>query len=464
VTQLRVGLTTDVRVWKIHTYRGKLRTTYTVKWSVEGRRHQRTFTSRKYAEAFRSELTLAARDGVLFELFSGLAVSMTTPASADTWFRHAMAFVDSKWSRASARHRRGIAEAMTDATIALLTRPIDPSRLPITRRALAQWAFNTRSRSLHGPGAYQDAIAWVEAHSLPLAGVARAAAVRAVLSAYSTKLDGSPAAPATFARKRAAFNSALQFAVEEGRLAANPLKAVRWSVPESAGVVDRRVVVNPDQARALLSAVWDLTPPAAAFFATLYYAGLRPAEARNLRIRDCELPESGWGELVLRSSHQTAGSAWTDSGTVSEERGLKHRTLRDERVVPAHPELVTVLRRHLTHFLPGVDGHLFVTRTGKAGVPLPPPYSQPIGQGTIYRVWHAARDMALTAEQAASPLARRPYDLRHACLSTWLNAGVPAPQVAAWAGHSTEVLLRVYAKCVDGQEDLAKSRIESALR
>ena len=30
---------------------------------------------------------------------------------------------------------------------------------------------------------------------------------------------------------------------------------------------------------------------------------------------------------------------------------------------------------------------------------------------------------------AASPLAERPYDLRHAYLSTWLNAGVDPTQV-----------------------------------
>jgi integrase len=61
-------------------------------------------------------------------------------------------------------------------------------------------------------------------------------------------------------------------------------------------------------------------------------------------------------------------------------------------------------------------------------------------------------------------LARRPYDLRHACLSTWLNAGVPATQVAEWAGHSVNVLLKVYAKCIDGQDQMAKQRIEEALR
>ena len=48
-------------------------------------------------------------------------------------------------------------------------------------------------------------------------------------------------------------------------------------------------------------------------------------------------------------------------------------------------------------------------------------------------------------------------------MSTWLNAGVPAPQVAEWAGHSVEMLLSTYAKCVDGQEDLARKRIEEAL-
>ena len=43
------------------------------------------------------------------------------------------------------------------------------------------------------------------------------------------------------------------------------------------------------------------------------------------------------------------------------------------------------------------------------------------------------------------------------------NAGVPPAQVADWAGHSVEVLLRVYAKCVDGQEAVAKRRIDDAL-
>jgi integrase len=62
-----------------------------------------------------------------------------------------------------------------------------------------------------------------------------------------------------------------------------------------------------------------------------------------------------------------------------------------------------------------------------------------------------------------SPLAARPYDLRHAAVSTWLNAGVPPTQVAEWAGHSVAVLLQIYAKCIAGKEDLARQRIAAVL-
>jgi len=54
--------------------------------------------------------------------------------------------------------------------------------------------------------------------------------------------------------------------------------------------------------------------------------------------------------------------------------------------------------------------------------------------------------------------------LRHACLSTWLNGGVYPTQVAEWAGHNVDVLLRIYTKCIAGQDELAKRRIDEALR
>ncbi|GGK91873.1 hypothetical protein Sme01_54250 [Sphaerisporangium melleum] len=63
-----------------------------------------------------------------------------------------------------------------------------------------------------------------------------------------------------------------------------------------------------------------------------------------------------------------------------------------------------------------------------------------------------------------SPLAKRPYGLGHACLSTWLNAGVSAQRVAGWAGNSVEVLLRTYAKCLVGQDERSMRLISEVLR
>jgi integrase len=70
---------------------------------------------------------------------------------------------------------------------------------------------------------------------------------------------------------------------------------------------------------------------------------------------------------------------------------------------------------------------------------------------------------AFTQAQAASPLARRPYDFRYAGVSWRLNAGTSAPLVAEWAGHTVEVLLRIYAHCIDGDDERWFGPMEQAL-
>jgi hypothetical protein len=63
-----------------------------------------------------------------------------------------------------------------------------------------------------------------------------------------------------------------------------------------------------------------------------------------------------------------------------------------------------------------------------------------VAESTLARVWDNACKATLTADEYRSPLARRLYDLRHACVLTWLAAGMQSAQVAAWAGHSVAVL------------------------
>jgi hypothetical protein len=41
---------------------------------------------------------------------------------------------------------------------------------------------------------------------------------------------------------------------------------------------------------------------------------------------------------------------------------------------------------------------------------------------------------------------------------------VPAPPVAGWAGHTVEVLLRIYAHCLDGDDNKWFGVMEDSLR
>jgi integrase len=132
--------------------------------------------------------------------------------------------------------------------------------------------------------------------------------------------------------------------------------------------------------------------------------------------------------------------------------GLEHRPASETRSVPIPPELIRILRRHIDTFGTASDGRLFGSDRGNV-----------VASTAISDVWAEARTRALTPEQVSSPLAGRPYDLRHAAVSLWLNAGVSPQDVAQRAGHSVEVLLRVYAKCLHGGEAIANKRIEAAL-
>jgi integrase len=151
----------------------------------------------------------------------------------------------------------------------------------------------------------------------------------------------------------------------------------------------------------------------------------------------------------LEGATPQVGSAWTDDGLPYEERGLKHRPKKAVRSYPIPPQLVELLRSHIQQFGTTADGRLF--RAVRGG----PVRSQEYGS-----VWQEARRQALSAEHVTSPLARIPYDLRHACVSFWLRSGVSAAEAARRAGQSIAVLQRYYAKVLDGDEARMNALIE----
>ncbi|MFE7277053.1 hypothetical protein [Streptomyces sp. NPDC057623] len=98
------------------------------------------------------------------------------------------------------------------------------------------------------------------------------------------------------------------------------------------------------------------------------------------------------------------------------------------------------------------DGRLFFSERG--GI---------ISYTTYHRVWRETRGLALPPSLTRTPLAKRPYDLRHSPLSTWLCAGADPAEVAQRAGNSVEVLLSRYAKCLYDRQSINNQRIEGLL-
>ncbi|MGO8960516.1 MAG: tyrosine-type recombinase/integrase [Streptosporangiaceae bacterium] len=454
--------TYDVRVYRTEVYKGAKVTTYKVRWKTAHRLWKEGFRNAALADSFRSSLLTAARKGEAFSLTTGQPVSWQRTESALTWYDLALGYTAAKWPFVAPNHRKSIAEALTDGTEALLAS--DPPQYPIEdiRRALRTWAFSDRLRgATELPEDLAAIVTWLKTATIPVSELARpeagAASCRALLERISRKQDGTAAAANTANRKRAVLNNLMQYAVEMGVLSANPLKAIKWTRPRTLKTVEPRTVVNSAQARRLLAAVGqqgERGERMIAFFGCMYYAALRPEEAVELRPENlASLPDHGWGELILTGSEPRSGTWWTDSGSARQRRELKHRPRGETRPVPIHPELVALLSQHLKKYPPGPDGRIFTGPRG--GI---------FNDRAYLAIFHKARAAAFTPSESASLLARRPYDLRHAAVSTWLNAGVPAAQVADWAGHSVDVLLRVYAKCISGQQHEAKRRIEVATR
>ena len=442
----------DVRFYAIRR-RTDRRRPFEVRWHAAGRTRSRSFIARGLADSYRAELVRAARKGLEFDPATGEPVLWAAPAAPDTtWYQHAVTYVDMKWPHLAPHSRASVAEALASVTPEL-TRPT-ARRPPIRtlRAALYGHAFNPHRRNATLDRASASALAWLERASLLIQDLHDPRVIRRALDALALRLDGHPAAPNTITRKHAVLHNALAYAAEIGLLPRNPLDQVSWKAPAANAAVNPLTVASPAQVHAILTEVSKIRPELTAFFACLYYAALRPEEAVALRSRDLVLPARGWGKLILTRACPRTGSAWTTTGSTHEQRGLKHRPDGAIRPVPVPPVLAALLRQHLHRFGTTPDGRLFCgTRGGM------------LSESVYGRTWHTARLAALGTALAAIPLAGRPYDLRHAALSLWLNTtGAPA-EVAARAGNSVRVLHTVCTHCLHGQEDAVSHQIEHAL-
>lgn len=162
--------TYDVRVHGILLNKNAKRPTYTVRWLVGGQRHRDTFATRALAESFRSKLLVAQREGVAFDEASGLPEPMARELNTRSWYEHAIAYVDMKWPRASAKHRKSIAETLATVTPVLLATDRGAPGDKTMRAALYGWVFNkTRREAGPPPAELAGTVTWLQANTVNLA-------------------------------------------------------------------------------------------------------------------------------------------------------------------------------------------------------------------------------------------------------------------------------------------------------
>lgn len=466
----------DVRIYKLHKEARAAKRPYRIRWAVARLPRppfSKYFATYNLAQGFLDDLSRASRKGEAFDIETGLPMSILREEldkkAADntvTLLQHLRDYTEYKWPRVSGKGRKGMADVLRDIMLAVM--PVNSERPQCApgykhlNEAFRLWLFRPDALDSAGddvPVEILDAIGWAEKHTPNLNEIAVPVNTRRLLDALCRTHRGTQASANYFNRRRAVLYNVFAYAIAENRLDSNPLDApdLKWERPndlQSDDVVDPRSVGAPAQVAEMLVAVTyvgrEQGPRFVAFFGCMYYGMMRPEEVINLRRNQCELPESGWGRLILSDAAAAVGRHWTDDGTTHEVRALKHRGRTTTRPVPIQPQLVQLLRQHIKAYRIGSDDRLFTTVRGN-----------PIDSGVYGRVWKAAREFGLSETERATPRLRRPYDLRHSGVSLRRTAGVPSRQVAEWAGHSVEVLERVYSKILDGYDDRWQRQIDA---
>lgn len=205
----------------------------------------------------------------------------------------------------------------------------------------------------------------------------------------------------------------MERAVRYGRIAANPVKAVK---KPKAGRAKTAKPISPESVEALRA---NLSGAHAVFVSVLAYAGLRPGEARALR----------WGDIRQRTIF------------VEDAAGLDGSRKPTKTSKPRSVRLLAPLAADLAAW-----------RRARGG---PPPADTALifpraddGAWTEDDYRNFARRPFKRAAASAGVDIGSPYDLRHSAASLWLHEGINSVQVAQWMGHSPAVLLGTYAHVV----------------
>ena len=412
-----------------------VRSPYVVRWTLGGKTKSKSFSHKQPADRYRSQLITAVAEGQTFDLLTGEPAEWNTPTATVSEYSHT--WIGENWATSQPKSRQKAIENLARFLVIAVDSscPVQPG--PAARAEIRNWLIAGRENRQSGPAA--KCPRWLRRHSLPFTELTATRCVELTKLLF-LKDDGQPMAKSTASRQRATVSSFLFDAVNAGVIKSNPWPATKRGRTKNAKAtqVDGMSLPNPTEARATIDALINHSPGSIAYrvlASIVYFAGLRPSEARALDVADLTLPASGWGSIYVQRAIKDAGGGY---GTTDEMSGVTKTAV--ERRVPIPEELVVILNE----FLDGrTSGPLTQTAGGNA-----------ISLSAWGKAWRAARGDETW----------RLYDLRHACATLWLGAGVPVGEVARRLGHSTEVLLKKYAGVLSTDEDLSNARIDAALR
>lgn len=424
-----------------------------VRWSVDGRERSRSFAQLSEARKFRTRMEQAVANGLPFSATSGLPGELGGPETI-TVLDFAKERLRRERNHLSARSLAGIAEGLAITLPAMsvnkeiVTGLRDPGFRSQVERLLKMVLnpFNTSEVPTN-----QTGLKWRLEILSPHLTQVTPRDIEHALEHARTNQNGQPAAPATYARRRAALSKLFTAAVQENLIPSNPFNTITGerSTSIDAHAIDPIMVAEPAHVEELLSYVTN--PTYRLHLQFMFYTGLRPGEVAALRVRHIHLPAVGRGELLLQGSETEVDPAYHPEGLRREVRPLKHREKGAARRVPIPRKFAVILGEHLEGR--GLDERVVASRTGT-----------PLQASNVARVYNRAREAWADAQpvRPSDLVMPTPYSLRHAAATLWLQYA-PEQQVAYWLGNSVNVLMRVYANVIPTRTEVFSQMVDEAL-
>lgn len=424
----------DVRIWAIQDRRNhpKAKRPWLVRWSIDGKEHNRSYRTRSQADRHRAQMLVAQAEGEPFDVETGEPISwqlVEDGKQVHSWVRE---WLGEQWPEWQPRTRNSAVEAL--ARFVPLART--PSAAPPPAGIRPYLVATLRPDAQIDPD--DPCEKWLARWSAPLDLLDRELLAK-VEQQLATGLDGTPLAASVAKRYRSTSHACIRRAVELGVLPADPWPPPprgrhRRKVAKKSRSVDVRRLPDPTTMVAVIGAVRSHQPASRTYevmTAVAYYGGLRPSEVVMLRPRNVHLPRKGWGSIDVVE----ADIDWDEPGEPK----------TGERSVPIPQQLVVILRNWIDDGDFADDALLFRTRNDRR--PTPSNWSRALHRATK----SVGRD------------SMRVYDCRHAAATTWLRAGVPLGEVASRMGHSVETLVSTYVGALEGDAEIANAKIDAAL-